>query len=101
SNNYRTSYYTLNEIRNLTKVSPEKGVTYFLAALNTTFLYHMIQMSSLEDTEEIRSNIRAINIDKLLYNELEFYIERDVLDFLKKVKDDDLIDKSLETVDQL
>ncbi|MDF0720616.1 hypothetical protein P0M11_11465 [Kaistella sp. PBT33-4] len=101
SNNYRTSYFTLNEIRNLTKVSPEKGVNYFLAALNTTFLYHMIQMSSLEDTEEIRSNIRAIDIDKLLYNELEFYIERDVLDYLKKVKDDDLIDKSLDTVDQL
>lgn len=101
SNNYRTSYFILNEIRNLTKISPEKGVTYFLAALNTTFLYHLIQMSSLEDTEEIRSNIRAIDMDKLLYNELEFYIEKDVLDYLKKVKDDDLIDKVQDNVDQL
>ncbi|WP_278354020.1 hypothetical protein [Chryseobacterium gleum] len=101
SNNYRTSYFILNEIRNLTKISPEKGVTYFLAALNTTFLYHLIQMSSFGDTEEIRSNIRAIDMDKLLYNELEFYIERDVLDYLKKVKDDDLIDKVEDSVDQL
>ncbi|MBU4536943.1 MAG: hypothetical protein KJ689_00010 [Bacteroidetes bacterium] len=101
SNNYRTSYFILNEIRNLTKVSPEKGVTYFLASLNTTFLYHLIQMSSMEDIEEIRSNIRAIDMDKLLYNELEFYIERDVLDYLKKVKDDDLIDKGLDTVNKL
>jgi hypothetical protein len=101
SNNYRTSYFILNEIRNLTKVSPEKGVTYFLASLNTTFLYHLIQMSSMEDIEEIRSSIRAIDMDKLLYNELEFYIERDVLDYLKKVKDDDLIDKGLDTVNKL
>ncbi|MFZ4929354.1 hypothetical protein [Chryseobacterium sp. Mn2064] len=101
SNNYRTSYFILNEIKNLTKISPEKGVTYFLASLNTTFLYHLIQMSSLEDTEEIRSNIRAIDMDKLLYNELEFYIEKDVLDYLKKVKDDDLIDKVQDNVDQL
>ncbi|WP_312296906.1 hypothetical protein [Chryseobacterium sp.] len=97
----RTSYFILNEIKNLTKISPEKGVTYFLASLNTTFLYHLIQMSSLEDTEEIRSNIRAIDMDKLLYNELEFYIEKDVLDYLKKVKDDDLIDKVQDNVDQL
>ncbi|WP_294230871.1 hypothetical protein [uncultured Chryseobacterium sp.] len=101
SNNYRTSYFILNEIRNLTKVSPEKGVTYFLASLNTTFLYHLIQMSSMEDIEEIRSSIRAIDMNKLLYNELEFYIERDVLDYLKKVKDDDLIDKGLDTVNKL
>ncbi|WP_123921589.1 hypothetical protein [Chryseobacterium viscerum] len=101
SNNYRTSYFILNEIKNLAKISPEKGVTYFLASLNTTFLYHLIQMSSLEDTEEIRSNIRAIDMDKLLYNELEFYIEKDVLDYLKKVKDDDLIDKVQDNIDQL
>ncbi|HFK5506807.1 hypothetical protein [Elizabethkingia anophelis] len=101
SNDYRTPYFILNEIRNTTKSIPEKGITYFLATLNSTFLYHLIQMSPLEDTEAIRSNIRAIDLDKLLYNELEFYIEREVLEYLKKVKDDDIIHKVQDNVESL
>ncbi|AIL46997.1 hypothetical protein [Elizabethkingia anophelis] len=101
SNDYRTPYFILNEIRNTTKSTPEKSVTYFLATLNSTFLYNLIEMSEIDDTEEIRSHIRAIDLDKLLYNELEFYIERELLEYLKKVKDDDIIHKVQDNVESL
>lgn len=58
-------------------------------------------MSEIDDTEEIRSHIRAIDLDKLLYNELEFYIERELLEYLKKVKDDDIIHKVQDNVESL
>ncbi|MEN5085900.1 hypothetical protein ABE426_05480 [Sphingobacterium faecium] len=101
SNDYRTPYFILNEIRNITKNLPEKGVTYFLATLNITFLYHRIQMSAMEDTEKIRSDIRSIDLDKVLYNELEFYVEKEVLEYLKKVKEDDLIIRVQDNVEDL
>lgn len=101
SNDYRTPYFILNEIRNKVKTIPEKGVTYFLATLNIKFLYNQVRMSTMGDTGKIRSEIRAIDLDKLLYSELEFYVEREVLDYLKKVKEDDLIHKVQENVEEL
>lgn len=101
TNDYRAPYFMLNNIRQAAKNNPEKGITYFLTTLNSTFLYHRIQMSSMEDTEQIRSDIRAIDLDKLLYNELEFYVEREVLDYLKKLRDDDLIYRVQDNVDEL
>ena len=101
SDNYRTSYYILNEIKDNAKKDPNKSVTYFLATLNMTFLYNKIQLSSIGDTEQIRSNIRDIDLDKVLYNEMEFYVEKDVLDYLKKLRDDDLIHKVQDNVEDL
>jgi hypothetical protein len=101
SNNYRTSYYILNEIKQNAKKDPNKCVAYFLATLNMTFLYNQIQLSSLGDTEQIRTNIREIDLDKVLYNEMEFYVEKDVLEYLKKLRDDDMIHKVQDNVEDL
>ncbi len=99
SNNYKNSYTILKEIQSDIKQYPEKGITYFLASFNLTLLYNLIQSYDLEDREKIRSEIRNIDLDKLIYNELEFYIENDVITYLKKIKDDDYIDKIKDSVD--
>lgn len=99
SKNYKNSYTILKEIQSDIKQYPEKGVTYFLATFNLTLLYNLIQSYDLEDREKIRSEIRNIDLDKLIYNELEFYIENDVITYLKKIKDDDYIDKIKDSVD--
>ncbi|WP_353150376.1 hypothetical protein [Chryseobacterium sp.] len=99
SNNYKNSYTILKEIQSDIKQYPEKGITYFLATFNLTLLYNLIQSYDLDDKEKIRSEIRNIDLDKLIYNELEFYIENDVITYLKKIKDDDYIDKIKDSVD--
>lgn len=101
SNDYMTSYLSLCELRNKVKRQPEKGVTYFFAALNSTYLYHLIQISAMESVDQARSDIRAIDLDKVLYNELEFYVEKEVLEYLKKVKNDELMQKVQDKVDEL
>lgn len=101
ADDYTTPYYMLDTIRNTYKSVPEKGVTYFFATLNSTFLYNCVQMSTIEDTEKIRSDIRSIDIDKVLYNELEFYVEKEVLNYLRKIKNDDLIIKVQDNVEDL
>jgi hypothetical protein len=91
SNDYKTSYIILKSLQNEVKHQSNKGVKYFLTTLNITLLYNLIQFYSLEDKEEIRNEIRNIDLDKILYDELEFYVEKDVLNYLKKIKEDDLI----------
>lgn len=99
SNNYKSSYTILKEIQSDIKQYPEKGITYFLATFNLTLLYNLIQSYELEDKDKIRSEIRSIDLDKLIYNELEFYIENDVISYLKKIKEDDYIDKIRDSVE--
>ena len=100
SNNYKTSFNILKELQNEVKQQPDRGVKYFLTTLNITLLYNLIQQYFLEDREEIRNEIRNIDLDKILYDELEFYIEKDVLDYLKKIKEDDLIYKIKDKIDE-
>lgn len=105
SNDYKTSYTILKSLQSEVKQESNKGVRYFLATLNITLLYNLIQQYSLDDKEEIRNEIRNIDLDKILYEELEFYVEKDVLNYLKKIKEDDLIykirDKIFETLENI
>ena len=72
SNNYKTSYNILKNLQREVKQESDKGVKYFLTTLNITLLYNLIQQYSLRDKEEIRNEIRNIDLDKILYDELEF-----------------------------
>lgn len=101
TNDYKTSYSILCDLREEAKEQYDTGVGYFLATYNTTLLYNLIQMYRHDDREEIRNNIRALDLDRVLYDELEFYVEKDVLDYLKQIKDDHLIQKTQETVNKL
>lgn len=58
-------------------------------------------MSDMEDIEKIRSDIRSIDLEKVLYNELEFYVEKEVMEYLKKIKDDDLVIRVQDNVEDL
>lgn len=98
---YKASYNILKNIKDETKQRSENGISYFLASLNTTFLYNHFNIYNLDDKDEIRNEIRAIDLDKIIYNELEFYLERDVIEYLKKIKDDDLIFKVQDEVEKL
>jgi len=100
-NDYKTSYNILKSIRDETKQQSENGITYFFASLNTTFLYNHFNIYSLDDRNEIRNEIKAIDLDKTIYNELEFYLERDVIEYLKKIRDNDLIYKVQDEVEKL
>ncbi|UFH31554.1 recombinase family protein [Chryseobacterium sp. C-71] len=61
-NDYKTSYNILKNIRDETKQQSKNGITYFLASLNTTFLYNHFNIYSLDDRDEIRNEITNFQI---------------------------------------
>mgnify|MGYP007014086996 CR=1 FL=1 len=46
-----------------------------------------------EDREEIMNYIKSVDLDKVIYDEIEFNVDEDVKKYLIQIKDDDLIYK--------
>lgn len=99
SNEYKTSYTILKDIQGRLKGKPESKITYFLATYNIKLLYNLMSYYDLGDKEKIRSEIRDIDIDKVLYEELEFYVEKDVVEYLRKIKEDYFINRKKQQIE--
>ncbi len=101
SNNYKTSFTILKNIQDESKTNPEDGVKYFMALYNMTLLYNLLNLYDLDDKEDMKEYIRNIDLDKTIYNDLEFYIEKDVLNYLKKIKNENLLLKTRDQIEEI
>ncbi|RTY87414.1 type IIL restriction-modification enzyme MmeI [Flavobacterium sp. RSP15] len=106
ANNYKDAfniYKTLSE-----KIQGKEGfeVEYFLAKLNMKYLLNLVwEDESLQDSFEIKEEIRNIDLNKILYEEIEYSISDDVRNYLHNIKDNKLflsvnneVDKLLEQI---
>lgn len=102
ANNYKDAfniYKTLSE-----KIKGKEGfeVEYFLAKLNMKHLLNLVwEDESLKDSFEIKAEIRNIDLNKILYEEIEYNISDDVRNYLHKIKDDKLFLSVKNEVDKL
>lgn len=101
SNNYKTSFIILKNIQDESKSNPQDGVKYFMSLYNMTLLYNLLNIYDLEDKEEMKEYIRNIDLDKIIYNDLEFYIEKDVLNYLKKIRNENLLLKTRDQIEEI
>ena len=98
SNDYKTSFNIYKHLENL-KGKEGKGIEYFLARLNMKYLYNLIKNNyDGDDAENIIENIRYIDLDDVIYNELEYEIDDDVKKYLIQIKEDKLLGKVREEI---
>lgn len=102
SNNYATTFYTLKNLASKTKGRNDLVIEYFLVRKNTSVLHNLIQLHySLDDRGQILQYINQVDMDDVLYNEIEFYVDADVRRYLKQINDGSLSRKTQDSVREL
>lgn len=102
ANNYKDAfniYKTLSE-----KIKGKEGfeVEYFLAKLNMKYLLNLVwEDKNLKDSFEIIEEIRNIDLNKILYEEIEYSISDDLRNYLHNIKDNKLFLSVKNEVDKL
>jgi hypothetical protein len=101
SNNYKTTYNIYKYIENETKGKEGKEIVYFLTKLNIKYLQNLILADGYEDSPEILKGIRNIDLNKVVYDELEYCIDNEVKKYLIEIKEENLIYRIQDKIDGL
>lgn len=98
TDNFKATYNKVKVIENESKGKQGKGVSYFLAKHNLLLLHNLVSDYNLDDRKEILRYIRGIDLDKVVYEEIEFDVDKEVRSYLLKIKEGDLIYKLQEEI---
>ena len=101
SNNFKTTYSIYKAIEKETKGKEGREVEYFLTKQNIRYLHNLIIDYPYDDGKEILSDIKAVDLDKVIYDEIEFSVHKEVKDYLVDVKDDSLIYKLQDEIEEI
>ncbi len=101
TNNYKTSFtiYKANE-KNL-KGREGKEIEYFLTKLNLRNLHNLFFYYPLADSQEILNDIKSIDLDKVIYDEIEFRVDKEVKNYLIDLKENVLIYHLQDEIEQI
>lgn len=101
SEDYKRTYQILRNLENKHKNKAGHEVEYFLVKLNLKYLHNLILDYDLADRAEILKYIRAIDIDRIISNEVEIHIDEEVRLYLIEIKEGKLIRDVEKQVDLL
>lgn len=101
SNNFKTTYLIYKSIANNLKGKEGNSVEYFLAKLNMKHLYGLISDYDFDDRHEIRNDIKLVDLDKVIYDDIEFDVDNDVKKYLIDIKQDTLILKVQDEIEEI
>jgi len=91
ANNYKDAFTIYKAFSEKIKGKEGFEVAYFLAKLNMKYLLNLVwEDKTLQDSFEIREEIRNIDLNKILYHEIEYSISDDVRNYLHNIKDNKL-----------
>jgi len=100
SNNFKTTYNICIAIAEELKGKQGKGVEYFLVKQNIKHLHNLALDYNLADSSEMMDNIKSVDLDKVIYDEIEFDVDKDVKKYLIDVKEDVLIYKLQDEIEE-
>lgn len=89
ANTYKKTYSIYKKIEKELKGKEKKGVEYFLIKMNIKLLYNLCRDYDFADKEIIMSDIKSIDLDKVIYDEIEFDLDKEVKNYLLDVKKSD------------
>ena len=101
TNNFKTAYNIYKAIEKEAKGKQDKAIKYFLVKLNTKRLYNLASDYEFEDRQAIMNDIKSVDLDKVIYDEIEFDVDRDVKKYLIDVKEDVLIYKLQDEIEEI
>lgn len=101
TDNYKKAYYTYKRLSERVKGKEGFEIQYFLAKLNMKHLHNLIWEDELVDSIEIKDEIRNIDLNKILYDEIEYSISDDVRNYLLDIKNRKLLNSARYKIDEL
>lgn len=101
TNNFKTTFNIYKSIEKELKGKEGKGVEYFLLKMNIKHLHFIDSYYYLEDVKVIMNDIKSVDLDKVIYDEIEFDVDRDVKKYLIDVKEDVLIYKIQDEIEEI
>ena len=102
ANNYKSAYNLYKKFSDKVKGKEGFEVQYFIAKLNMKYLHNLVmEDETLKDSIEIKQEIRNIDLNKILYEEIEYNISDDVRNYLVKVKEERLLNQVKAKVNEL
>ena len=101
SNDFKTSYQIYKSLEKELKEKEESETEYFLTKLNIKYLHNLISDYRYDDSAEILDNIKSIDLDKVIYDEIEFSVDKDVKDYLIKIKEEAFIFKLQDKIEEI
>lgn len=100
TNNFKTTYTIYKSIEKNSKGKEEKSIDYFLTKLNIKLLHNLISGYELDDKQDILDDIKSIDLDRVIYDEIEFSVDKEVKKYLIDVKEDVLIYKIQDEIEE-
>lgn len=100
SNNYKTTYTIYKWIAKESKGIEKTSIKYFLSKLNIKLLQNLIIYYDLDDKQEIFNDIKSVDLDRVIYDEIEFDVDKEVRKYMMDVKDEALIYRMQDKIDE-
>ncbi len=101
SNNFKSAYKIYKHLEKNYNVEG-KGIEYFLSKLNSKYLHNLIKgYYDADDKKEIIEDIKSIDLDSIIHNDLDFEIDNDVRRYLLQIKEEKLLHKVKEEVKKI
>ena len=101
TNNFKKTYNIYKSIGSRVKGKEGKSIEYFLSKYNTKMLHNLISDHQFNKGSEIKNDIKSIDLDKIIYDEIEFEVDKNVKDYLIDIKESNLIYKLQDEIDEL
>lgn len=101
TNNFKTTYNIYKTIEKELKGIEGKEVEYFLTKQNIKHLHNLVWDYDFADSQDILNNIKSVDLDKVIYDEIEFSVDKEVKKYLIDVKEDALIYKLQDEIEEI
>lgn len=101
TNNFKTAYNIYKAIEKQLKGKEGKGVEYFLLKQNIKLLHNLVLDYQFEDKQIIINDIKSVDLAKVIYDEIEFDVDKDVKKYLINIKEDVLIYKIQDEIEEI
>jgi len=101
SDNFKKSYFLYKNVDINTKGREDKKIHYFLSKINQLYLFNLVASGSKEvEEKEILRDIKSIDLDRSIHDELELYVDPDVRKYLIEIKDNKLFRKTKDYINE-
>jgi len=100
-NNYKNAYLIYKALEERNKGVSSHAIAYFLAKYNLKELYQLIGDYQLDDRQQLLEELKAIDLDHVLYQEIDIFLDESQVRYLQRIKEQRIIRQAKDQFSQL
>ncbi len=101
TNNFKTTYQIYKSLEKKLRIKEGGEVEYFIVKKNIKYLQNLILDYELNDSTIILDDIKSIDLDKTIYDEVEYKVDENVKEYLIRIKEDGIIIKLQDKIEEI